>query len=505
MYIDGVVFGLLDTSGKIQEDKLVEKLRNFTIAWSRFGYHEEFLENASLDGLLQEAIELGYTYCLVQSFGHVIGETWIPEHWDQVDFQTALDRWINAHDFFITGTILHTRQGWYGLAEDCLLVNLRHYAALGKPEFGQPRTTATKVIRPNVNMDTGTNSERFRSLDPTPVTESVLPQLAGWNFIDTSLRAGLATLNFNQSIDGSRINLFDPLPQIMQAFARHLDTLLPEYSREDLNTELSSGQRKFLDSIDDQVKDSRKGVFLFNLESYQDVVEQPDNFTPPLSSLYSVAAGFKPNMILHSLGFDNSTRMVFFDYSTTALEMRKMINTEWDGEDFPRFVRYLMKQFPPGEVFYQLWAGLSPDEIAWDDLEQLWRNEIEKWGGEATLKEHWTAFRDIRHEYVHCNLLTDRDGLLAAIDNQSNSAIWWSNAFFTIYSNWLYTAEERKAIYDSWLGQLCDRNPEIFIYGSDYNNINVNHIRIGDYLEQYLTIGDNCLKPGRFYKHEIRL
>jgi hypothetical protein len=253
------------------------------------------------------------------------------------------------------------------------------------------------------------------------------------------------------------------------------------------------------------VKDSRKGVFLFNLESYQDVVEHPDNFSPPVSSLYSVAAGFKPNMMLHTLGFDNSTRMVFFDYSTTALEMRKAINTEWDGEDFPRFVRYLMKQFPPGEVFYQLWAGLSPDEIAWDDLEQLWRNEIDKWGGEAAIKEHWTAFRDIRHEYVHCNLLTYRDGLLAAIDNQPNSAIWWSNAFFTIYSNWLHTADERKAIYDSWLRELSGRNPDIFIYGSDYNNINVNHIRVGDYLEQYMAEGDNCLKPGRFFKHEIRL
>jgi hypothetical protein len=291
----------------------------------------------------------------------------------------------------------------------------------------------------------------------------------------------------------------------MQAFASHLGTLLPEYSRSDANSDLSYGQRQFLDSIDDQVKDSRKGVFLFNLESYQDAIEHPDNFNPPITSLYSVAAGFKPNMMLHALGFDHSTRMVFFDYSATALEMRKVINTEWDGEDFPRFVRYLMKQFPPGEVFYQLWAGLSADEIAWDDLEQLWHNEIEKWGGESVFKQHWTAFRDIRHEYVNCNLLTDRDGLLAAIDNRPNAAIWWSNAFFTIYSNWLYTADQRKAIYDSWLQQLAARNPDIYVYGSDYNNINVNHIRVGEYLEQYLTEGDNCLKPGRFFKHEIRL
>lgn len=505
MYIDGLVFGLLDTSGRISDERLADRLRNFTIAWSRFGYHDDILENDSLDGLLKEALDMGYSYCLVQSCGHVIGETWIPEHWEQVDFQTALRRWIDSEEFFVTGTILQSPDDGYGLADDCLLVNLKHYDALGRPGFGQPGAAATETVLARAIMAPEPDSERFESLQPTQETAGGTPLLAGWKFIDASLRSGLAVLNFNKSIDGSRISLFDPSPAKMQAFARYLDTLLPGYSRSDPDTDLSRGQRQFLDSIDDQVKDSRKGVFLFNLESYQDVIEHPDHFSPPVTSLYSVAAGFKPNMMLHALGFDNSTRMVYFDYSTTALEIRKVINTEWDGVDFPRFVHDLMEQFPPGEVFYQLWAGLSPDEIAWDDLEQLWRNEIEKWGGESVFRDHWSRFRGIRHEYVHCNLLTDRDGLLAAIDDRPDSAIWWSNAFFTIYSNWLYTADQRKAIYDSWLEQLAKRNTDIFVYGSDYNNINVNHIRVGEYLERYLADSDNCLKPGRFFKHEIRL
>jgi len=505
MYIEGVVFGLLDISSKVPGDRLAEKLRNFTIAWSRFGYHDVILENRSLDNLLLEALDQGYSYCLVQSYGHVIGETWIPEHWEQVDFQTALARWIDNREFFVTGTILEGRQGGYGLAEDCLLVNLKHYEALGRPGFGVPGESAAEIIQPRAVKASDSDSECFQSLEPTQETAIAMPQLAGWNFIDASLRGGLAVLNFNRSIDGGRINLFDNSVQKMQAFARYLDTELPDYDRTAPNSDLSPGQRQFLDSVDDQVKDSRKGVFLFNLESYQDVIERPENFTPPVTSLYSVAAGFKPNMMLHALGFEATTRMVFFDYSTTALEIRKVINSEWDGEDFPRFVRYLMKQFPPGDVFYQLWAGLSPDEISWRDLEQLWHNEIEKWGSEKVIKEHWRAFRTIRHEYVHCNLLTERKDLLAAIDNRPNSAIWWSNAFFTIYSNWLYTADERKEIYDSWLEELAKRNPDIFLYGSDYNNINVNHIRLGEYLDRYLAEGENCLKPGRYYKHEIRL
>jgi hypothetical protein len=505
MYVDGVVFGLLDTSSKLPGPGLAEKLRNFTIAWSRFGYHDDILENISLDNLLQEALRLGYSYCLVQSYGHVIGETWIPEHWEQVDFQTALARWIDNNDFLVTGAILHSKEGWYGLAEDCLLVNLKHYATLGQPVFGQPRTTAIEVIKPVAIMESGPVHERFRSLEPSHETTSIIPRRAGWNFINTSLASDLAVLNFSKSLDRSRINLFDPSPQKMQAFACHLDTELPDYSSTAPNPDLSYGQRQFLNSIDSQVKESRKGVFLFNLESYQDVVERPNDFTSPVSSLYCVAAGFKPNMILHSLGFDEQTRMVFYDYSKTALEIRKYMVSEWDGEDFPRFVRHLMKKFPSSEVFYQLWANLGPDEINRDDLQQLWLDEIKKWGGESVIREHWNAYRNLKHEYILCNLFKDQTSLLEAIDDQPDSAIWWSNAFFTIYGNWLYSADERKQIYDNWLVKLAERNPGIFLYGSDYNNINVNHIRIREYLERYLTDSNNYLKPERLFKHEIRL
>jgi hypothetical protein len=505
MYIEGVVFGLLDTSSRIPGARLAEKLRNFTIAWSRYGYHDIILENDSVDSLLREALELGYNYCLIQSYGHVIGETWIPKHWEQVDFQTALQQWIDSHDFFVTGTIMHSRNGWYGLSDDCLLVNLEHYAAAGQPQFGCPHTQAVEVTRPRVKAESGQGDERFHSLEYTDETENVIPQHAGWNFIDTSLRNRLSVYNFNKPIDGNRLFLCDPSQQKMQAFAELLDTELDKFSQSGPNTRLSSGQKQFLDSIDSQVKESRKGVFLFNLESYQDIQEAPTQFTPPLSSLYCVAAGFKSNMMLHSLGFDAATRMVFFDYSTTALDIRKTIVSEWGGEDFPEFVRHLMNNFPPDEVFYQLWADLTPDKIAWDDLQQLWLDEIEKWGGESAFKEHWKKYRTLEHEYIHCNLLDHQDALLASIRKQPDSAIWWSNAFFTVYSNWLYTADERKRIYDNWLTRLAERNPDIFIYGSDYNNINVNHIRLGEYLERYLLDCDSYLEPCKLYKHEMRL
>jgi hypothetical protein len=504
MYIDGVVFGLLDTSSKIPESKLSERLRNFTISWSRYGYHDTILENDSLDDLLREALGLGYRYCLIQSYGHVIGETWIPKHWQQADFQTALKEWIDDHDFFVTGTILTDADGWFGLRDDCLLVNLEHYARLGLPDYGYPQDRIVEVVKPSMQMDARTENERLYSLEYTALTETVMPRHAGWNFIEASLRNKLPVYNFSKALDDNRIYLLDPSREKMKAFTGFLGTELGNYTRAEKN-EISQDQKHFLDSIHSQVRESRKGVFLFNLESYKDVLERPAQFTPPLSSLYSVAAGFKPNMMLHSLGFDETTRMVFFDYSNIALEIRKIMVSEWGGDDFPEFIRYLMKNYPPGEVFYQLWANLTPDQIDWDDLERLWLDEVEKWGGESVFREHWIVYRNLEHEYIHCNLLDQPNELLATVHKIPNAAIWWSNAFFTIYSNWLYTAEQRKKIYDEWLMKLAECNPEIFIYGSDYNNINVNHIRLGEYLKRYQAECSNYLQPCRLYKHALRL
>src|SRR4029079_12982857 len=113
---------------------------------------------------------------------------------------------------------------------------------------------------------------------------------------------------------------------------------------------LSPDQREFLDVIARQTGNAQRGVFLWNIEPYADVVSD-DADRPRTATLYAVAAGFKPNAILQAHGFDAGTQVVFFDYSERALAIRRHIVEQWNGEDFPGLVRHLVHTFPAPQTY----------------------------------------------------------------------------------------------------------------------------------------------------------
>ncbi len=291
--------------------------------------------------------------------------------------------------------------------------------------------------------------------------------------------------------------------------AQHQEQLLPyldDISKHPANSPDQNDCTQFLASIVRQTENVKHGVFLWNLEPYDDVTTPPQGYTPPISALYSVAAGLKPNMILHTHHVDENSKVVFFDYSNRALQVKQTLLNEWDGEDYPRFIKYLFKKYPYPETFYHLCEDLSPEQICWQDMDKYWQQEITKWGGEKTIYDLWQVYKKLPHEYVLCDLLTQQSTLLDRITTEPNSVIWWSNAFFTFYSNWHYSVEQRKEIFDSWLRGLAAKNPQIFVYGADYNNNSINCIQAAECLSLYTQNenGNNCLEPCNVSKHTIR-
>src|SRR5215471_6795033 len=129
MYPEGVVFGLLNRSDQIRNSQLFEQLRNLTISWSRYGYRGPIIEDRNVDAILQKAGAAGYRWCLIQSCGHMFGETWHASNGDSVSHEIALTNWIEGHEFLVTGVL----RGENDLDEQCMLVDLRHYQACGSP------------------------------------------------------------------------------------------------------------------------------------------------------------------------------------------------------------------------------------------------------------------------------------------------------------------------------------------------------------------------------------
>jgi hypothetical protein len=489
MYPKGLVFGLLASSADLTDTKLAAKLRSYTISWSRYGYRGPILEDTTIDAILIRALQRGYRWCLIQRVGHIIDEHWYPSHWNRVTFEAGLAGWLETTDFFVTGNISRNGSKGFGLDDRCLLVDLSLYDAFGRPAYDCVVNDPVECVEPLVRRLERDGCSRLAALMPGRERRMRIPSARGWKFIDVSLRDGKPVYQFPPELDEHRV------------------VLSPTAGDGGCRMEAPTNgerQQRFLAAIDVQAQNARRGVFLWNIESYKDMQTPPQFFQGPISSLYSVAAGFKPNAILHSHCFDDQSRVVFFDYSANALEVKRLLQEEWDGHDYPRFVQYLFRKMPYPETYYQLWGGQTPETVAGADLDRFWQAELSRWGGERAFAEHWQRYRSLRHEYMHCNVLTEPTQLFETIDDRPGAVIWWSNAFFTMYGNWLYTLEERRRLYTAWIEGLASQNPEMVLYGSDYNNQSVNQLRARDYLRYYSETNWDDLTPLQVGKYEIR-
>jgi hypothetical protein len=455
---DSLAFGLLDTSDELPNEHLREKLRSFTISWARYDYPGPIFEARSIEEILAEALAEGYETCFVQAYGHVIVEPWIPPHQKAKGFYQALSELIATTQEAVVG------QWKPGSASattpQCLLVDLRRWHASGRPSI-----------------------QSFLANDEQRVATRCFP----------------AEMLKRTYVLGAEH------PKQISAFIRFLDGGIADFGPEDAGKCLSDDQRRFLKMVRSHTQGAQRGVFLWNVESYLDVVEPADfGFNGPIGTLFCVAAGFKPNMIVTTHGFDANTRIVYFDYSAQALEFRKLLWAEWDGEDYPHFLEYVFRKLPAPGTFYHLWNDMRPDELNAADFQQAWQAEVDLWGGAQAVKDHWREYRRLPHEFVHCNVLQEPDKLFRRIGNGPNDVIWWSNAFFTVFSNWFYTLSERRRIYDAWVAGLAACNPQLSLYGFDFNNIGVNGIRAKEYADRYFRKGRDYLNPDKPYRIQIR-
>ncbi len=501
MKIERLVLAVLDISNEMDDPIVADKYRGFTISWSRYDYRDEIIEAPSVDEILEQATNLDYRWCLILPYGRIIAERWTPDHWQAQDLFSALRERVDQGDFLVAGSLTGNANTWFGFENRCLLVNLEMYRQLSAPSFDLTCEGPIEVPAAEQRMLQG----RISALLPTDKTGVLHPALPGWNFISTSLRNGVPVVGFDEHLRGSILDLEATCPDRTRALTQYLNQGIENYNPDETHPELGNDQLTFLNLVQPQTNSAPNGVFLWNIEAYDDIETPRDDFCSPVTTLYSVAAGFKPNRILYTHGTDASTRVVYFDYSPKALAVKKYMVDHWDGEDFPGFVDRLLEAFPYPETFYQLWDGLTPDNVESGDIQRMWQRELERWGTARNFEDHWQAYRKLKHEYVCCNLLTDPSPLFDQITPESSAIIWWSNAFFTVYGNWFYTLDERTRMFENWIPRIACCNPDLFLFGSDQNNVNVNAVQASEYWDAYQRSGSSSLIPCRLAKTEIRM
>ncbi|BDX05402.1 hypothetical protein [Planctobacterium marinum] len=451
-----IIFGLLSRE-YAPKDTTYKKLRELTIAWSRYRYQGEIIEGATVDDIMAKACRTDARFCLIQAAGHIIDERWYLSNWDKQGFYDSIDALSQEDNFLVAAE--SNRPKTEALNTDCLLVNQEKYRELGKPAF------------------TGNDSD-----------------ISGDNWIAQSHENNLTLPTLGDNINHCRFYL-DELEQPTQLLTSLFGQPLNHAS---FSFDEHSPQQRFIEKINSQINNAKNGVFLFNIENYGEI--DPQHLAQPLEALFSVAAGFKPYRILLEKGFTQDTQVLFFDYSQSALDIKKHMIEHWDGEDFPGYIAQLFKTFCHPDVFYQLWDGTTPDNVDWSDITWMWQQELQKWGGAENFKAHWQVCRGLPHQFLCCDLLNNRQPLLNKLAEFKRSYLWWSNAFFTIYSHWHFDADVRKQHYIDWLQSLQSVAPNCEISGADHNNAAVNGLTVSEYVKQFESTSCDQLHPQQINK-----
>lgn len=443
------VVGIYDDTRMSHNITQAAKNKEITEFFTRFKYFGPIIVKNNINDVLDEALTHNVDYCIVQSVGHIIKD---------VSFFNFIEKWIEKQDFFITGHIMDKnkknlnnpagKEGYYGLHKQCMLVNLKYYEKFDKPVFGDKNSGEEFVVKALRHAKDIHDDYTPLSLKPTEELTICTPLVDGWNFINTSLANDLTVYNFHPKIRESKQYIY------------------PTTSAAELEHQLS-----WITNIVDYAPSC---VFFWNTENYSDLKYiKPD----PIDKLYAVAASFKPNMILNHFNFTDNCEVVYYDYSKPALAFKKMLVKEWDGEDYPRFLDYAQRKYSISET-----GGNETQDLS---RKQLWERELTWWGSEKDIKNHWERYRTLKHSYVHCDICTNPEKVTSLITPSRNSIIWWSNAFHTVGAQYVRGLSGVKSCYETWLQQINEKNPYIWILGKDYLDRPVEGDRLKEYLYAY--------------------
>ncbi len=429
------VVGILDDRRSIFNKDYAEQFKELTEFFTRFKYFGKILCGKSVNEILDKALLEEKEYCVIQCVGHFIKE---------ISFFQLIEKWTEQKDFFITGHIIDKEtvnmqsegNGYYGLHKQCLLVNLKYYEQLNKPDYGSKFEENVEVSTARRHIKDIHDDYTPLGLFPTEETQVCTPIVDGWNFISKSLESGLTVYNFHPKIRESKSYAY------------------PNKSLSELQEQLS-----WINQILAHAPDC---VFFWNTENYTDIDRNKDLIKKPIKTLYSVAASFKPNYFLHTYGFTEDTKIVFYDYSKQALAFKAMIIQMWDGKDYPQFLYNIKKKYTINETTHNPYGK--------DDYEKLWEIECERWGGASAIEEHWQRYKLLEHKYIHCDVVKDFNKVINKVDNKDNSVIWWSNVFHTVNTHYTRKLSEVKDLYIDWLENLTEKNPDLWVFGKDYIN-----------------------------------
>lgn len=389
--------------------------------------HPETLEGDDIDDIIESAAREGdwlylcaYGY---RSFNHQLVNT-------VVDF--AIE-----NNYSIIGHILHddpvNDNNFYSLHHQNFLLNLKEWEECGRPNFGNHISTTTVlpvVIRTEKNIHDDYTPLEIFSLGETKDYEGPLKE--GWNIISEFLKKGKQIGNFPPEIRKHKWHIYPDKEELERYLAGDTEVEITDYN-----------QKVYLDLTSFDY--ATNGVYVYNTDSMETKYVKLEK-EEVLDTVYAVASGWKPIALLEAATWNDKTRMVYLDYSESALNFKKWLIENWDGKNYNDTINYYIENVD----------NFNPLLYNHENLDLEWKRHLEFFGGEANWENLWNKYKKIEHIYLKVNLFGDLTELIDDMKSRTGSnVIWVSNSFYTEACVRNFTPKELNSKYKNFIDSVA--------------------------------------------------
>lgn len=334
---------------------------------------------------------------------------------------------------------------YFGLHHQVMLLNKRLWEEHGRPIFGGTVTTE-QAVRPVRRSDENVHDD-YTPLWLAPASGppiQVKPKTVGWNFISHMSGLGYSFDNFKSDF---RSRKFFCYPQKKNSAAM-LEALRDTSQRVEIDDpRIASVAKRFRIN-------RPSGIHIVNNEGNGDI---PPPSGEAVGLAVFVASGFKSNIILHKLGFNADTEVVFYDVDQATLEFKKRLIAHWNGQNFLDTANQMIEE---------LKSEYKTNKFTDVNIDLSYQSMIKNsFGSEAAWIDHWMKFRQLRFSFVKADILRDQQPLVNALPDaqrEGRPVLWTSNIFNYGIEIIGMEFQARKNAHASLLGHMraaCGREP----------------------------------------------
>lgn len=438
--------GILDISRDIDSEFLRKRTFDMTF-WMinqslkmNYGNYRGYSD--SVKEILSNSLDNGDEICIIQCQGmmslrlaHIVS--------------LSLTHFRENPDRFVLGHIMNRNGRYPGLHRQMLIVNLKVWDSLGRPEYlenavywdrqfvGQNFVVSDNKIAAEYTPEFIIKSD---GEDSHKITED------GANWIDLALRNNIQVDNLNLEMRECKCFIY---PYDESEKLEHVWKNLQDMDQVDSLSNYSA--RAWMRKLSYQEFIEKDRVYAFNTERLS---AEGIRCAKPVDHGFFAAAGFKPLALLRNNQFHDKTVVNYFDWCPASLNFKKHLLATWDGYDLDKWLIEHDNKYNFSSTYRGTYL-------------EFWQKELDsEFGTPDEFKELWDRYRKLEHHFHIIDIVNEPEKLFTLITScEGEKVLWTTNIWASMQLHWALEPEVLEEKFKNF-AQLCPT--DIALYGQDY-------------------------------------